>query len=483
MDHHKTPVFTALGEAAASGVVHFDVPGHKKRMQYGTQDPFWDQMLRYDFNSTKELDLLSSPTGVIREAEALMADAYGADEGFFLVNGSTFGVLAMIMAAVDPGEKILLPRNVHKSVINGVILSGAAPVFVDPEIDYDNGIANGLSAQKVRETIEEHPDIRAVLVINPTYFGAASDLASIVAYCHDHQVIVLVDEAHGAHFPFHPDFPPSGMAVGADLSTASVHKTGGSLTQSSILLLNEGMVTRTRVRTVLNLIQTTSPSYLLMASLDLARRKLVLEGQTIYDELLREIRRVQEQISRIAGLSVLTRDYVDPKRGRTSFDETKIVVNVRGLGMTGFEVYDRLKDEYGIQVELAETYVILALACIGDDRSTLDALVEALSDLSRRFYGEAPTLDVPQKGFFDKPTTVVSPRNAFYSPKKKVRLEEAEGEVCGESIMIYPPGIPLIIPGEKITRDVINHYLFYEEQHCMIINNDEDPHVLLVLGE
>lgn len=479
----RTPVLSALEEYAASGVVNFDVPGHKKRMKWGQENPFWDEILYYDYNSTKELDLLSNPTGVIAESEKLMGEAYGADQCYFLVNGSTFGILAMIMAAINPGEKILLPRNVHKSVINGVILSGASPIFVEPEIDYEFGVANGVPYSKVEKMIRDHPDIRAVFLINPTYFGVTSDLTAIIELCHANQILVLVDEAHGAHFPFHPDFPPGAMAMGADMSTASVHKTCGSLTQSSILLLNERFISRKKVKTTLNLIQTTSPSYLLMASLDLARKKLVGEGEELYDRLLGEVRMAREAIGRIAGLQVMTPEYVDTREGRNAFDETKLVIRVNGLGLTGFEVYDLLKADYNIQVELAETYVILAVVGPGDDWETLQLLVDALSDISRRFYGEKQEFEIPMSGFFEKPMTVVSPRNAFYSPKKWVHLDEAEGEVCGESIMIYPPGIPLIIPGEKITRNVIEHYRFYQQQHCTVLNNDEDPEVIMVLGE
>jgi arginine decarboxylase len=480
--HSRAPLYEALDEYARAGIIHFDVPGHKKRPQIGLAEYFGDRVLQLDANSTKGLDMLSNPNGIIWEAEELLADAYYADYAFMLVNGSTFGIQAMIMAACGPKDKILMPRNVHKSAINGVILSGANPVFIEPEIDMDYGIANGITYEQVRKAIRDNPDTKALLIINPTYFGVVSDLRSIIKLCHRHQIIVLVDEAHGAHFPFHPEFPDNASAVGADLATTSLHKTGGSLTQSSVLLLNERLLTYSHIRTVVNLMQTTSASYLLMASLDLARRDLVLHGKERYDMIFKAVEHAKAELLATPGLQVLTREDINGQ-GIYEYDETKIVIRVSDLGLTGFQVYDMLREEYNIQTELAETFVILAVVGIGDDETTLKRLVDAMKAIAARFYGHLPPFTLNQTGFFEKPMAVVSPREAFYSPKRLVPLDKAVGEISAESIMIYPPGIPLAIPGEKLTQGIVDHYRFYLQQKAVTMTNADNPGEIQVLGE
>jgi arginine decarboxylase len=476
----KTPLLDALITYSEEPIVHFDVPGHKKRQSPEIEAAFGARVLRLDANSTPELDMLGHPTGVIAQAEALLADAFGASHAFMLVCGSSSGVQSMILAACRPKDKIILPRNVHKSAINALILSGAQPVFIEPETDCDFGIMNGVRFETVKKAILEHPDAKAVFLINPTYFGATSDIRAIIKLAHRHRMAVLVDESHGTHFPFHPEFPDSAMEAGADISTVSLHKTGGSLTQSSALLLNERFFSRSQLRTVINLSETTSASYLLMSSIDLARKKLATKGKKLFDRLLGEIAAAKKEIAATPGLSVLSRDLVDGG-GIYDYDETKIVVNVRALGLTGFEAYNLLKQDYGIQAELAETYVVLFIVSIGDDESTLKRLTDALCDLSKRFFGREP-FAVAMREMFIPPKSVISPREAFYADKRQVPLEEAIGEVCGESIMIYPPGIPLAIPGERLTREIIDHYKFYKSQGCIMINDEENPDYITVLG-
>lgn len=481
-NQEKAPLYDALRKYAGQEITHFDVPGHKKRNNPELTEAFGEQVLKMDANSTPELDMLGNPTGVIAKAERLLADAYGADQAFMLVNGSTSGVQYMILAACRPKDKIIMPRNVHKSAINALILSGAQPVFVSPAIDFGYGIMNGVRYEDIKAAIHEHPDAKAVLLINPTYFGAASDLHSIVKLAHRHKMAVLVDESHGAHFPFHPDFPESAMHAGADMATISVHKTAGAFTQASALLLNERSFKRKQVRAVINLFQTTSASYLLMASIDIARRKLAMQGREIFTRLLTEIDSAKRTIAAIPGLGVLSADSIDGA-GIHDYDETKIVVKVNELGLTGFEAYSMLKSDYNIQAELAETYVVLFIVSIGDDAGTIARLVAALEDLSRRFYGKRPPFSVEMKQVMDRPKAVISPRDAYYADKRTIPLDEADGEVCGESIMIYPPGIPLAIPGEKLTKEIIEHYRFYKSQECVVVNDEDNSDFITVLGE
>lgn len=477
----KAPLLDALLKYADEPITHFDVPGHKKRNSPEITSAYGEKVLRLDANSTPALDMLGHPTGVILQAENLLADAYGASHAFMLVNGSTSGVQYMIMTVCKPNEKIIMPRNVHKSAINALIMSGAQPVFVAPETDIDFGIMNGMRYENIKRAIIENPDAKAVFIINPTYFGATSDLKAIVKLAHSHNMAVLVDESHGAHFAFHESFPLSAMHAGADMSTISMHKTGGSLTQSSVLLLNERLYNRSQVRTVINLFQTTSASYLLMSSIDLARRKLALHGKEIYDRLISVVEDARNKISKLPGLEVITRDYIDGV-GVCDYDSTKIVVRVNDLGLTGFEVYNILKRDYNIQAELAETYVVLLVTSIGDDNSTLKKLTDAFADISKRFAGRKP-FHVEMQSMMIEPHTVICPRDAYYADKHEVNLDKAAGEICGESIMIYPPGIPLAIPGEQLTHEIIEHYKFYKTQSCVVINDEENADHITVLGK
>lgn len=480
-----TPIYSALLEYKKSEITHFDVPGHKKNKDSFIAKAMGKEIIAFDANSTKELDMLSNPVGIIAEAEELLADAYGADHAFMLVNGSTFGVLTMILSACSPKDKIIVPRNAHKSVINAIILSGATPVFVQPEIDYNYGIANGVKVDTIKKTIKMHPDAKAVFVINPTYFGVASDLRKIIKICHRQNIAVLVDEAHGAHLPFHPYLPDCAMKLGADLATASLHKTVGSLTQSSALFLNEGLIDIDKVRTTINLMQTTSASYLLLASIDLARSNLALKGKKIFTFLLKKCAEAKERLSKVKGISVITEDYIDEndEHGIYDFDDTKFIIKVNELGMSGFQVYEILKKEYNIQLELAESYAVLAVVGIGDTEASIDKLVDAFEDISNRFYGKKETFTIQIADFFEKPKTIVLPRDAYYSPKSTMKIDNALGEVCGESIMIYPPGIPLIVPGELITEKIISSYKYYMQQNCVFMNDDDQIGLIEVLGE
>lgn len=481
----STPIFTALSKYRNENIIHFDVPGHKKNPNCFLAKTMGKDLVEFDANSTKELDMLSHPIGVILESEELLADAYGCDNAFMLVNGSTFGVQTMILSACSPNDKIIVPRNVHKSVINAIILSGATPIFMQPEIDYNYGIANGVKVDNIKQTIKAHPDAKAMFIINPTYFGVTSDLRKIIKICHRHSISVLVDEAHGAHLPFHPYLPDCAMKLGADLSTASLHKTAGSLTQSSVLLHNEGLIDLNKIRSTINLMQTTSASYLLLASMDIARSHLALKGKKIFSGLLKKCAEAKIRLSKVDGISVISQDYIDKndEHGIYDFDDTKFVVKVNDLGLSGFQVYRIFKDEYNIQLELSESYVVLAIVGIGDTNENIDTLVDAFEDLSKRYYGKKEPFKTKITDFFEKPKTIVLPRDAYFSPKSKIHIDDSLGQICGESIMIYPPGIPLIIPGELITAKIISSYKYYLDQNCTVINDDEETGIITVLGK
>jgi len=480
LDQNRAPLFEAMKEYHKKNVIPFDVPGHKHGIGIKEMtDYFGSTMLELDVNAMKCLDNICNPIGVIKEAEELAARAYGAKHAFFLVNGTTSGVQTMIMSVCSPGDKIILPRNAHKSATTALILSGAVPVYIQPEINEDLGIAMGVSLNNVKMAVAEHPDAKAIFLINPTYYGATSDLKSIVHIAHENGMAVLIDEAHGAHMRFHDDLPLEAMDVGVDMCAVSTHKTGGSLTQSSLLLLNEGFVDAKTVKTTLNLTQTTSASYLLMGSIDIARKQLAIKGEEMLENALQLARWAREEINKVPGLYAFGKELIGTP-GVFNFDETKLGVNVRKLGLSGFEVYDILRDEYNVQTELGDMYNILAIVSLGDTEESVGALVNALKDIYK-YKKEIGIRDKTE--ILRNPEVIVSPRDAYYSRKKVIRFEAAEGEVSGESIMAYPPGIPVVTPGERITKEMIEYVNRLKEEHSLL-QGTQDPYVeyIKVLG-
>lgn len=463
----QTPYFTKLKEYGMSGVTPFDVPGHKLgRVPNELLDFTGINTFLLDGNAPLGLDHLAQPTGVIKEAEQLMAEAFHAKKAYFLTNGTSLGILSMIMASCRAKEEIILPRNVHKSAINALILSGATPVFVKPDIDHDLGVANGISAHAVQRAIEKHPEAKAVFVINPTYFGWTSELKKIVEIAHAHDMVVLADEAHGAQFYFSDKLPLAAMDAGADMSALSIHKTAGSFTQSSVLLTQGDRVDHTRLRVTINMLSSTSPSAILMASLDVARKTMYFEAEAKIAKVVDMADKARKRLETIPGIKVVDRDYVKG-RGGFDFDEMRIVIKVSELGVTGFEVYKELRRKFNIQLELAETHLVLAVLTIGTTKDDLDALFYAMKDLSKRYYKIRKSL--PQIKFnYQFPESYSRPRDAYHAPKLNIPLAESANEISAETIMIYPPGIPLVIPGEIITEAVLEDMDFYSKNGSVL---------------
>jgi arginine decarboxylase len=480
LDQSKTPIFDAIKKYVDEKVVQFHVPGHKQgRGLPELTEYIGNRVMQMDANGMAELDYANNPTGVICEAEKLYAQAFGAQNAYLLVNGTTAGVQAMIMSACDPGDKIILPRNAHKSTIGGVILSGTMPVYVQPEIDEKLGIAMGITVEGLKKAIKENPHAKAVFLMNPTYYGVASDIKSIARVAHRHDMAVLIDEAHGAHMSFHDDFPLTAMEIGADMSAVSMHKTAGSMTQSSVLLLRSNRISSDKVKQVLDLTQTTSSSYLLMCSLDIARKQMATKGSAMLEETLKLVRWARDEINKIDGCYAFGKELIG-QPGCCDFDETKLGINVCGLGLTGFQMEPKLRNEYNIQVELSDIHNILAVVSIGDRKEDLMALINALKDISKKNENREIRYKaaIPQN-----PKMIVSPRDAFYSVKKVVDLDDAAGEIAGEMVMAYPPGIPVVCLGERITKDIIDYIKFLKEQKCEL-QGASDPYVnrIRVLG-
>lgn len=467
-----TPLLTALIEYSRDDIACFDVPGHKR----GAGVPllcenFGEQIMRIDTNSGPKLDNVANPQGVIKASQALMAQAFGAEHAFFLTTGTTTAIHVMIMSSLQPGEKILLPRNIHKSAVNALILSGAIPVYVAPNVNQVTGVTENITLAAVQAAYQEHPDLKAVFLLNPTYYGFVSELTAIVQYCHKQSLLVLVDEAHGSHFHFHQELPMSAMAAGADLSSISVHKTGGALTQASALLVQGPRVSAAKIQKTINLLQTTSASYLLMGSLDGARQSLACTGEQQLTKTLAFARYAREKINALPGLQCIQSE------AEQRCDETKLGIYVRELGMTGFEVYDYFWQVEKIQLELADLDSVLAIFSLGETQAHVERLIAAFERLAKR---QQPQTVAKIQLPILQTEVVMSPRAAYYADKVAVPLTQAEGEISGESILAYPPGIPIIAPGERITAATLA-YLHMLQQQGAYLTDHHDPELQTIL--
>jgi arginine decarboxylase len=439
LDQHRTPLFEALRTYAQQVKAPFHVPGHKMGRAAA---PDWrafigENALAVDLTEAPGLDDLHAPEGVIAEAQALAAEAFGAAESFFLVGGTTAGLHALILAACPPGAIVAVPRHAHRSVLGALILAGARPAWVRVQFHPELDIATGIDLASLEAAL---PGAAAAVLVHPTYYGIATRLEPELAAIHKAGIPALVDEAHGCHFGFHPALPPSALSMGADGVVQSIHKTGGSLTQSSLCHLGHGhRLEAGRVRAMLRLVQSTSPSYLLMASLDVARRELALHGEALWDRALTLAGEARRRLAALRGIRVHPSD-----------DPTKLVIDVRGRGLTGFDASDLLFSR-GVAVESAGLGYVLAVMTPGDTQDTVDALVAAVSSLP-----EGPGVPpVPPEPPW--PEIVLSPREAYLGPKVAVPLEAAVGRVAAELVAPYPPGIPVVAPGERLTAEVVQY--------------------------
>ncbi len=463
------PIYEALRKFKRMRVVPFDVPGHKRgRGNMELTEFLGEDCLSVDVNSMKPLDNLCHPVSVIKDAEMLAAQAFGAANAFFMVGGTTSAVQSMIMYACKGGDKIIMPRNVHRSAINALILCDAVPVYVNPEVNNQLGIALGMSVAQVEKAIRENPDAKAILVNNPTYYGICSDLKRITELAHAHGMLVLVDEAHGTHFYFGENFPITAMAAGADIASVSMHKSGGSLTQSSFLIMGE-RVNSDYMRQIINLTQTTSASYLLLSSLDISRKRLALGGREIFEQTVEMAEYARSEINAIGGYYAYSKELINGD-SIYDFDVSKLSVYTLPIGLAGIEVYDLLRDEYDIQIEFGDIGNILAYVSVGDRKRDIERLISALSEIKRRF-GKTETGMLTQE--YINPIVAETPRKAFYADKESLPLEESAGRICSEFVMCYPPGIPILAPGELITPEIIEYIKYAKEKGCSMTGTED----------
>lgn len=463
MDHTKTPLFTALRKHAEQDPVQFHIPGHKKGV--GSDSEFrefiGDNALSIDLINIAPLDDLHQPTGVIEESQKLAADAFGSDYTYFSVQGTSSAIITMILSVCSPGEKIIVPRNVHKSIMAAIIFAGARPVFISPARDSNLGIDHGITTRSVRRALEKHPDAKAVLVINPTYFGICANLKEIVDLVHSYDIPVLVDEAHGVLIHFHDKLPMSAMEAGADMAATSVHKLGGSMTQSSVLNVRKGRVNPHRVQTVISMLTTTSTSYILLASLDTSRRNLALNGYNIAERAITLAQDARAQINEIPGLYCFGEEILGDE-ATYDYDPTKITVHVRHLGLSGYDTENWLRDNHNLEIELSDMYNILCLVTPGDTSESVSKLIDALKGLSEAFHEGAKSREVVVK-IPDIPQLSLTPRDAFYGQTEVIPFKESAGRIIAEFIYVYPPGIPILLPGEVISQKNIDYIVDHVE--------------------
>ncbi len=454
VNQFDTPLFTALKTHSEKNPIQFHIPGHKKGNGIDPEfrEFIGDNALSIDLINIGPLDDLHLPKGIIKHSQELAAEAFGADYTFFSVQGTSGAIMAMIMSVCGPGDKILVPRNVHKSIMSAIVFSGAVPIFIHPEVDSKFGISHGVTPDSIERALLLHPDTKSVLVINPTYYGVSGDLKKIVKIAHSRNIPVLVDEAHGAHIHFHKELPMSAMEAGADMAATSVHKLGGSLTQSSILNLQGNLVSSKRVQSVLSMLTTTSTSYLLLASLDVARKSLATEGQALLEDTIRKAEETRSKINEIPHLYCMGHEILDSSAA-VAMDPTKLLISVKELGITGYDVEKWLRNGFNIEVELSDLYNILCIVTPGDTQNDLHTLIKALTDLSQVYKFQAD-MNVNSSVLLPEiPPLALTPRDAFYAETEVIPFEKSAGRIIAEFVMVYPPGIPIFIPGEIITRD------------------------------
>jgi arginine decarboxylase len=467
LDQSKAPYFQALLDYVDAGVLPFHTPGHVQGggMDLAFREFVGDNICAIDLTPMPGIDDLLQPTESIKEAQALAAEAWGADNTFFLINGSTSGNQCMMMTAVNPGDKIAVPRNSHKSMLGGLIMSGAEPIYMHPEVDEELRMDHCVTPETVARTLDQHPDVAAVYLVSPTYYGVAADLAAITSIVHDAGKPLLVDEAWGPHFHFHPDLPLSATNAGVDLCINSTHKMLSAFSQCAMLHQKGARVRLDRLKAVLKMFLSTSPNLPMVASLDVARKQMATEGEAMLSRTIVLAQEVRERLNRIPNLYCFGEE-LQGKKGVFDLDPTKIAVTVKGLGYSGYEASEILRRRYNIQVELADLFNVVALVTIGTTRDAADRLVNAFEELA---HGERKLDMFAPSGILEQrlrrknfalpaiPPMRMRPREAFLADAEFVKLRESKGRICAETLTPYPPGIPVIAPGEEITAETIDY--------------------------
>jgi arginine/lysine/ornithine decarboxylase len=473
-DQRRAPIVEALRRYGEAGIVPFSTPGHKlgQGLDPDLRDLLGPAFFRRAIPLGGGVDDSHFRADTLRQAEQLAAEAWGAERSFFLLNGSTAGNHAFLLATLRPGDPVVVARDIHKSLLVALILTGARPVYVTPRLHTELNVGLGVAPEDVAAALEAHPEARLVALVSPSYCGVASDLAAIAQVAHASGVPLYVDEAWGPHVHFHPDLPPSAMDSGADGAVASTHKVLGSLTQAAILHARGGRVDLERLATAVGMANTTSPSVTILASIDACRRQMALHGRELLDRTIALAREARCRLGQIPGLTVL-----DAARlGVDRVDPTKLVIDVHGLGLTGVEAEAALRERYGVQPEMSDLVGVVCLVTVGDTPESIARLVGAFAALAAEQRGQAPrSAALRSSGAVLAPgRQAMTPREAFFAPTRAVPLAQAVGEVSAELVIPYPPGIPVLAPGDVIAAETVE-YLRRGAAAGMYLSGPADP--------
>ncbi|GAB4520719.1 MAG: arginine decarboxylase [Anaerolineae bacterium] len=452
----------------------FHMPGHKGTLPLHPmlEDYLGGNPLPADLVEINGIiDYLHSPKGALKEAQELAAQAYHADHTFFLINGSTVGNVGAVMSVSAAGQKVIVNRASHRSVYGGLVLSGATPVYINPEYHPEVGFPLAVRASVIETLLQTHENVVAIHITSPNYYGVLSDTAAIRAVGHQHSAALLVDEAHGSHLSFHEGLPASAAQLRADMVIQSTHKTQGALTQGSMLHCNDnGLINLARVAQVLSLLQTSSPSSILLASLDAARMQMATQGHALLGEIVALSQEARAAIRAIDGLWCYGDDLIGTA-GIHAYDPTKLIVRVTGIGYTGFEVYDKLRYEHGIDAEFSDLRQVIFSVTIGDTPASINKLLNALRRIAEE---KRPALEPAQEVAPPAmPRLVISPREAYFATSRVVNIEEAVGEVVAENIIPYPPGIPLLVPGEVMEQAHLDYLRYIMRQGSGVVGTED----------
>ena len=464
-NQEKMPFVEALESYKEQHFVPFHTPGHKIGVEAPQLLKDWmGPALPYDLGVMYALDDLHEPEGELKEAQDLTAELYGADHCWFSINGTTALIEAMIMGTVGPDEAIIIPREAHRSVISGLVLSGAKPVYMDCQFDERWGIPLGVSLEDAVRTMDAHPEAKAILLVYPNYYGVGVDIVKIVKEAHKRGMIVLVDEAHGPHLPFSENLPVEAIEAGADLVAQSTHKSVGSLTQTSWLLGQGDKINQRRITQMHQMLQSTSPNYIFLASLDMARHQLATEGKALISRTVELSLYLRHELNKISGIT--TMEYIDIQERVVNYDCTKVLIDAKVLGLTGVE-FERMLREYRIEVELVQAHHVLVLITIGDTKESVTSLIQAVQAISDTILhtSKVDNSNVVEhaenlskdSSLLPKPIVRVTPRNAMYANREQVPLRDALHRIAGETIAYYPPGIPCVAVGEEISSSVLQY--------------------------
>ena len=469
----QAPIFDTLYARLKRNVTSFHTPGHKngKGLDKKLREISGKNIYHFDVTVFPEVDSLHDPIGPIKKAQSLMAEAYGVQHSFFLVNGSTVGNQAMLMSVCNPGDSVIVTRNAHKSVLAGVVMAGIWPIWIQPKVDQNLDILFDPLPEQIEAAIQQFPEAKAVFVTSPTYNGVTADLVKISEIVHRHGKVLLVDEAHGPHLMFHEDLPISAVEAGADICVQSTHKILSALSQGSVLHFNSEILDINRVKKIVSMLQTTSPNYLILASIDLARRQAVMDGERILERVIRIAEDARKRINRTRHFFSFTRKEIQARS--YDLDVTKLTINVTKSGLSGKEIDAILAKEYNIQVDASDIFNLIAILGVGSDKKDVDKLVSALEEIDSKYHGTAKnwSLQIPSLST----EMVMMPREVFLLKKtKRVPLSKAPGYISAQTLTPYPPGIPILIPGERITKEICAYLTDMSEKDLRVSGQETD---------